>query len=164
MIGLIFRLASSHRQGMSERERQKQSLLGLTDQLPEYSKKSLHPFSRLPEFKVQSSSTTNNFIVPNNLAVPTEELSVKLPVRFTADKPGVYSTKISLSCGDDLREFEIEVHCVTQSDNDRQTATIHMRTSVFTPVQQNIPIVSVSSLLHFHCQCDHFGLGQCYGR
>ena len=70
-----------------------------------------------------------------------EELAVKLPVRFTGDKAGIYSTKISLSCGEDMRDFDVEVHCITQSDNDRQTATIHMRTSVFTPVQQNIPIV-----------------------
>jgi hypothetical protein len=125
---------------MSEREREKQTLLGLTEQLPESSKKSLHPFSRLPEFKVQSSSTSN-FTVPTNLAFPLEELSVKLPVRFQADKLGIYSTKISLSCADDIRDFDIEVHCITQSDNEKQTATLHMRTSVFTPVQQNIPIV-----------------------
>jgi len=109
--------------------------------LPDSSKKSLHPFSRLPEFKVQSSSTSNNFIVPTSLAFPLEELSVKLPVRFQADKPGIYATKISLSCGNDLRDFEIEIHCITQSENERQTATLYMRTSVFTPVQQNIPIV-----------------------
>ncbi|CAF5218436.1 unnamed protein product, partial [Rotaria magnacalcarata] len=40
-------------QGMSERERQKQTLLGLTNQLPDSSKKPSHPYSRLPEFKVQ---------------------------------------------------------------------------------------------------------------
>jgi hypothetical protein len=126
---------------MSKRERQKQTLLGLTEQLPESSKKSLHPFSRLPEFKVQSSSTTNNFIIPTNLLLPQEELSTKLPVRFQADKPGIYSTKLSLSCGNDMREFEIEIHCITQNDNEKQPATLHMRTSVFTPIQQNIPIV-----------------------
>ncbi|CAF4845097.1 unnamed protein product, partial [Rotaria magnacalcarata] len=38
---------------MSERERQKQTLLGLTNQLPDSSKKPSHPYSRLPEFKVQ---------------------------------------------------------------------------------------------------------------
>lgn len=140
---------------MSERERQKQNLLGLTDQLPEQSKKSLHPFSRLPEFKVQSSSNTNNFIVPTHLSFPMEELSVKLPLRFIADKAGIYSTKISLSCGDDMRDFDIEVHCITQTDNDRQTATIHMRTSVFTPVQQNIPIVRVFPL-RIVCFFSHF--------
>ena len=126
---------------MSERERQKQTLLGLTDQIPEPSKKSLHPFSRLPEFKVQSSSTSNNFMVPTSLSFPLEELSVKLPLRFQADKPGIYSTRISLSCGDDVRDFEIEVHCITQNESERQTATLQMRTSVFTPIQQNIPIV-----------------------
>lgn len=126
---------------MSERERQKQTLLGLTDQLPESAKKSLHPFSRLPEFKVQSSSTTNNFIVPTNLSFPLEELSVKLPLRFQADKPGLYATKISLSCANDIRDFDVEVHCITQHENEKQAATLHMRTSVFTPVQQNIPIV-----------------------
>ena len=133
---------------MSERERQKQTLLGLTEQLPEQSKKSLHPFSRLPEFKVQSSSTTNNFSVPTSLAFPSEELSVKLPLRFLADKAGIYATKIALACGDDVRDFDIEVHCITQNDNDRQTATLHMRTSVFTPVQQNIPIVSANDRPH----------------
>jgi hypothetical protein len=126
---------------MSERERQKQTLLGLTEQLPESSKKSLHPFSRLPEFKVQSSSTSNNFLVPTNLSIPQEELSVKLPIRFQADKTGLYSTKISLSCANDVREFEIEIHCITQSENEKQPATLHMRTSVFTPIQQNIPLV-----------------------
>lgn len=133
---------------MSERERQKQTLLGLTEQLPEQSKKSLHPFSRLPEFKVQSSSTTNNFSVPTSLAFPSEELSVKLPLRFLADKAGIYATKIALACGDDVRDFDIEVHCITQNDNDRQTATLHMRTSVFSPVQQNIPIVSSNDRSH----------------
>jgi heme/copper-type cytochrome/quinol oxidase subunit 2 len=113
----------------------------LTEQLPESSKKSLHPFSRLPEFKVQSSSTTNNFNIPTSVLLPQEELSAKLPVRFQADKPGIYSTKLSLTCGSDMREFEIEVHCITQSDNEKQPATLHMRTSVFTPIQQNIPIV-----------------------
>jgi hypothetical protein len=126
---------------MSERERQKQSLLGLTEQLPDSSKKSLHPFSRLPEFKVQSSSTTTNFTVPTSLSFPLEELSVKLPLRFQADKAGMYSTKITLSCGNDMREFDVEVNCMTQSDNEKQAATLYMRTSVFTPVQQNIPIV-----------------------
>jgi hypothetical protein len=126
---------------MSERERQKQTLLGLTDQLPDSSKKSLNPFSRLPEFKVQSSSTTTNFTVPTSLAVPLEELSVKLPIRFQADKPGIYSTKLSLSCGNDMREFEVEVNCMTQSDNEKQAATLYMRTSVFTPVLQHIPLV-----------------------
>ena len=138
----------THQQGMSERERQKQTLLGLTEQLPEQSKKSLHPFSRLPEFKVQSSSTTNNFTVPTSLAFPSEELSVKLPLRFLADKAGIYATKITLACGDDVRDFDIEVHCITQNDNDRQTATLHMRTSVFTPVLQNIPIVSSNDRSH----------------
>ncbi|CAF3347445.1 unnamed protein product [Rotaria sp. Silwood1] len=128
-------------QGMSERERQKQTLLGLTNQLPEPSKKSFHPYSRLPEFKVQSSSS-NNFSIPTSLSFPLEELSVKLPIRFQADKTGIYSTKISLSCGDDIRDFEIEIHCITQSDNDKQTAILHIRTSVFTPVQQNIPIAN----------------------
>ncbi|UJR33894.1 hypothetical protein I4U23_021314 [Adineta vaga] len=131
-------------QGMSERERQKQTLLGLTEQLPDSSKKSLHPFSRLPEFKVQSSSTTTNFLVPNNLAFPLEELTVKLPFRFQADKPGIYSTKLTLSCGDDMREFEIEVNCMTQSENEKQPATLFMRTSVFTPVQQHIPIANAT--------------------
>lgn len=134
---------------MSERDRQKQTLLGLTDQLPDQSRKSLHPFSRLPEFKIQQTSTTNNFILPTSLAFPMEELSVKLPVRFQADKPGIYSTKVNLSCGDDMREFDIEVHCVTQSDNDRQTATMYMRTSVFTPVEQNIPIVCFKEKKNF---------------
>lgn len=128
---------------MSDRERQKQNMLGLTEQLPDNWKKSLHPFSRLPEFKVHSSSTSNNFFVPTNLIFPTEELFVKLPVRFQADKPGIYSTKLTLSCGDDTRDFEIETHCITQSENERQTASLHMRTSVFTPVVQNIPIVSI---------------------
>mgnify|MGYP000132626002 CR=1 FL=1 len=127
---------------MSERERQKQTLLGLTSQLPESSKKTSHPFSRLPEFKVQSSSTSNNFLVPTSLSIPFEELSVKLPLRFQSDKPGIYSTKISLSCANDIRDFEIEVHCITQSENEKQAAKLHMRTSVFTPVQQNIPIVT----------------------
>ena len=127
---------------MSERERQKQTLLGLTDQLPDSSKKSLHPFSRLPEYKVQSSSTTTNFVVPSVLPFPLEELTVKLPFRFQADKPGIYSTRITLSCGDDMREFEIEVNCMTQSENEKQPATLYMRTSVFTPVQQHIPIVN----------------------
>ena len=147
---------------MSERERQKQTLLGLTEQLPEQSKKSLHPFSRLPEFKVQSSSTSNNFSVPTSLAFPSEELAVKLPVRFQADKPGIYASKISLACGDDVRDFDIEVHCITQSDNDRQTATLHMRTSVFTPVQQNIPIVSSNAC----CASVVISLvtGECNGR
>lgn len=134
---------------MTERERQKQSLLGLTDQLPESAKKSLHPFSRLPEFKVQSTSTSNNFIIPTNLSVPQEELSVKLPIRFQADKPGLYSTKLSLTCANDIREFEVEVHCVTQSDHDKQPATLHMRTSVFTPVVQNIPIVCAFEIFFF---------------
>ncbi|CAF4920844.1 unnamed protein product, partial [Rotaria magnacalcarata] len=70
-----------------ERERQKQTLLGLTNQLPDSSKKPSHPYSRLPEFKVQSSSTANNFIIPTSLSLPLEELLVKLPIRFQADKP-----------------------------------------------------------------------------
>ena len=138
---ILFLIVFVYKKGMSERERQKQTLLGLTNQLPESSKKSLHPFSRLPEFKVHSSSTSNNFTVPTNLSFPSEELSVKLPVRFQADKTGIYSTKISLSCGDDMREFDVEIHCITQSENEKQSATLHMRTSVFAPVQQNIPIV-----------------------
>ncbi|CAF2209937.1 unnamed protein product [Rotaria magnacalcarata] len=129
-------------QGMSERERQKQTLLGLTNQLPDSSKKPSHPYSRLPEFKVQSSSTTNNFIIPTSLSLPLEELLVKLPIRFQADKPGIYSTKVSLTCGDDIRDFDIEIHCITQTDSEKQTATLQMRTSVFTPVQQNIPIAN----------------------
>jgi hypothetical protein len=129
---------------MSKRERQKQNILGLKEQLSEHSKKSLHPFSRLPQFQVHSTSTSTNFIVPTSLSLPLEELSVKLPIRFQADRTGIYSTSICLSCADDIREFDIEVHCTTQIENDRQTATLHMRTSVFTPVQQNIPIVSRS--------------------
>lgn len=109
--------------------------------MPDASKKSFHPYSRLPEFKVQSSSTSNNFIVPTSLSVPPEELSAKLPIRFQTDKPGIYSTRITLTCGDDVRDFEIEIHGVTQSDNEKQTATLQMRTSVFTPVLQTIPIV-----------------------
>ncbi|CAF3695722.1 unnamed protein product [Adineta steineri] len=129
-------------QGLSERERQKQTLLGLTEQLPDSANKSLHPFSRVPEFKVQSSSTTTNFVFPSNLSFPLEELTVKLPFRFQADKAGVYLTKITLACGDDMREFEVEVNCMTQSENEKQAATLFMRTSVFAPVQQNIPIAN----------------------
>ena len=43
-----------------------------------------------------------------------------------------------------MREFEVEVNCMTQSENEKQAATLFMRTSVFTPVQQNIPIVNIN--------------------
>ena len=74
---------------------------------------------------------------------------MKLPFRFQADKPGIYITKVSLSCGNDIREFDVQVHCATHSDSDRQTATLHMRTSVFNPVQQNLPLVCREQPLAF---------------
>lgn len=94
--------------------------------------------------------------MPPTLGVPLEELTAKLPFRFQADKPGIYSTKITLTCGDDMREFEIEINCMTQSENEKQPATLYMRTSVFSPVQQYIPIVRENESSEEKCMpcCD----------
>jgi len=72
----------------------------------------------------------------------SDENLVPLSVRFSSDRPGLFSTSIDLfSDLDDIRTIPIEIKVTESNITDASVAYLQFNTNVFESTNQQIPIV-----------------------